>query len=198
MSKVWQRCSRNRHLVLGNVLSRIKGRRFCWMSTKTYQECNNGAFSTIRQFPLVAFPVHRSVFTVKILIISLCTCIWEKWSVSFPPSPQVFKHLGTAKQLQSGVLKLTPPSLKVLSPLSQKTAISGDTIPYTRHIRNKRCAGVLFSRLTNHRLIYLPPLPFYDSSAASHGSFERSRDSKWSDTLSGGKERFLDKSARNT
>jgi len=52
-----------------------QGRRFCWMNTKTYQECNNCAFSTIRQFPLVAFPVYRSVLTVKILIISLCTCI---------------------------------------------------------------------------------------------------------------------------
>jgi hypothetical protein len=29
-----------------------------------------------------------------------------------------------------------------------------------------------------HRLIYMTSLPFYDSSAISHGSFERSRDSK--------------------
>ncbi len=55
---------KNRHLVPGNMLNRVKGRRFYWMNTKMYQSCNNCAFSTIRKIPLAAIPARRTVFTM--------------------------------------------------------------------------------------------------------------------------------------
>jgi hypothetical protein len=60
------------------------------------------------------------------------------------------------------------PSMLFLCRQNQRSEVAHVEIaPGAGHQRNKRCAVVLQSRLTNHRLIFLTPLPFYDSSAAS-------------------------------
>ena len=52
------------------------------------------------------------------------------------------------------------------SGVSQETALSWETTTDTQHQTQQAMCKVLFSRLTNHRLIYLRSLPFYDSFAA--------------------------------
>jgi hypothetical protein len=80
------------------------------MNTKSYWECNNSAFSTIRKLPLAAIQACRTVFTMKSRS-SLFAHVSEKNGV-FLSFPTCFELLETAKQLQRGVLKLTPPLLK--------------------------------------------------------------------------------------